>query len=285
VIALLLTVVGVVFAKSGWFAGDSAQAKAAGLDEGAEVAALPAGASGAAAVAPMLGTESGEGLVANVPLFGPTPMTTVAAMAPPAAVPAVAAVAAVAPPPGDTGETEGDTAEDEGGAEVAPMGAIAAAAPSNDDEIADDGDGTTEAAGDDEAESKPAAKPKKSAARNTSDKGTKSFGRGNVRNPTVLTLQMNRAIKSLRGSGDSNGFTVNVIGARSNEPAAGLRRRDSRVAIAKIVNSGSNAKLTVRFRGNAPAYRVQADGHTLRVLIDGGDKKTARSMNQSKPRR
>jgi PilZ domain len=262
--AVLLTVVGLGFARNALMSSGSEEetAKADDSSETMPAGALPAaegaddpgdppivpGAMGNAAA-----PNAGAGLVANVPLFGPTPMSTAAPMAPMAAVPAPA-VAAVTPPPGDSPEAdEGDESD---------MGAMAAAV---EDEGSDD-----EAA---EPEDKPAASKKKSKKTASS---AKSFGRGRVNNPVVLTLNMNRKIKGLRGVRRSDGFVVDVVGARSREPAAGLRRQDKRIASSKVVNSGSNAQLTIRFKSGVPNYRVQASGSTLRILIDG-DKKTASS--------
>jgi hypothetical protein len=111
-----------------------------------------------------------------------------------------------------------------------------------------------------------------------------SFGRGKVRNPRVMTLKMSRSIKGLRGNASAKGFTVDVVGAKAKEPAAGLRRRDQRIASAKIVNHKSGAELSVRFKDDAPPFRVQARGATLEIIVDGG--KTAKASSKaSKSRR
>ncbi|PIE05372.1 MAG: hypothetical protein CSA75_05090, partial [Sorangium cellulosum] len=181
-----------------------------------------------------------------VPLFGLTPMSTAAPMAPMAAVPAPA-VAAVTPPPSDVAPVVGDDGDDSD----EDMGAMAATVD-NDDE-ADDSDN-----------------------KRSSKRSSKTFSRGRVNDPVVLTLRMNQRIKGLRGLRKSDGFSVDVVGARSREPAAGLRRLDKRIASSKVVNRGSNATLSIRFRGTVPNYKVQAKGSTLQILIDG-KKRTASS--------
>ncbi|MFW5739565.1 MAG: hypothetical protein ACOC1F_04295, partial [Myxococcota bacterium] len=250
-ITVLLTVVGVGFASNAFMSADAEEATAKAETTGAEAvdnAALnnpePEAATDDPGDPPIVpghmgaaAPTAGAGLVANVPLFGATPMSTAAPMAPMAAVPvaAVPAVPAATPPPSDSIDEEGEGDDD------SDMGAAAAA----------DGDGDD------------------------------SFGSGRVSNPVVLTLRMNRKIKKLKGAKRSDGFTVDVVGARSREPAGGFRRQDKRIASAKVVNRGSNAQLTIRFRGGVPDYRVQAQGSTLRILLDG-DKKTASSDSSAR---
>lgn len=269
-VAVLLSVVGIGFARSAFSTSDEEEvASAEGVSETVDVAALPAAEGDDPGDPPIvpgaMGTDTGAsaGLVANVPLFGPTPMTTAAPMAPMAAiaVPAVAAVTAVAAvPPGDLDSAEAEADSDEGDDSNADMVA------SNEEEGSDDADVD---------ETKTDKKKSSKSATNS------SFGRGRVNNPVVLNLRMNRNIKDIRGVAKSDGFAIDVVGARSAEPAAGLRRQDSRIASSRVVNKGSNAQLTIRFKGSVPNYRVQANGSTLRILIDG-DKKTAAAKPSSR---
>lgn len=218
-----------------------------------------------AAVAP----PNAGALVANVPLFGPTPMGAAAGAAPAptpnsafAAFPAAVAV----PPPADAKPAGDEEAADEGDDEGSDTPAVAANAAGSDDQ---------EDEADEGAETKPAARPARKASRPASgNASTGSFGRGKVRNPTVLALRMNHDIKSIRGTGNANGFTVEVAGARSKEAAAGLARQDRRIASAKVTNKGSSADLVIRFREPVNGYRVVAQGNTLRILL-GNEKKTA----------
>jgi hypothetical protein len=271
-VAVLLSIVGIGFARGAFLSSDEDEvASAEGVS--VDVAALPAAEGDDPGDPPIvpgaMGTDTsagaGAGLVANVPLFGPTPMTTAAPMAPMAAI-AVPAVAAVTPPPGDVGSAEAEAEPEEGDDSSADMVA-------SNDEGSDDAD--------EAEETKPSAKAdskKKGSAKTASNT---SFGRGRVDNPVVLNLKMNRNIKDIRGVAQSDGFAIDVVGARSAEPAAGLRRQDSRIASSRVVNKGSNAQLTIRFKGAVPNYRVQANGSTLRILIDG-DKKTAAAKPASR---
>jgi hypothetical protein len=272
VVTLLVLIVGGGFARAA-FQSDPDEVAAA--DEAASAGVEDQG--DAPIVPGSMGTDTASaGLVANVPLFGPKPMSTAAPMAPMAAVP-VPAVGNAALPPGD----EGSAGSDEGAEEAAAEGTDEGAEEGSDSEAAsataavDDSEGDDEGA---EPEAKPAKQTAKSSKKTAKTDAPKSFGRGRVSNPVVLTLRMNRKIKDIRGVAQSDGFAIDVIGARSAEPAAGLRRQDSRIAVSKVVNRGSNSQLSIRFKGATPAYRVQASGSTLRILIDG-DKKTASTQS------
>jgi len=215
--------------------------------------------------------SNGGAMVANVPLFGPTPMETAAARSPapnpaaaaggPAAFPAAVAV----PPPGDAKRAGDDETADQGDDDGSDTGAVAANATANDD-AADEGDD----------DSKPAARPSRQhGSKPASGKASAgSFAHGKVRNPTVLSLRMNQSIKSIRGNGNASGFTVVVSGAHSQEAASGLAHQDRRIASAKVTNKGNSADLVVRFREPVPGYRVVAQGNSLRIML-GNEKKTA----------
>ncbi len=272
VVALLVLIVGGGLARAA-FQADPDEVAAAD-----EASAQVEDQADAPIVPGSMGTDSGSaGLVANVPLFGPKPMSTAAPMAPMAAVP-VPAVGNAALPPGDEGNAAPNEPAEENVAEAADEGAeeatdseAASATVAVDDSEADDDESA-------EPDAKPAKQTAKSSKKTAKNDAPKSFGRGRLNNPVVLTLRMNRKIKDLRGVAQSDGFAIDVIGARSAEPAAGLRRQDSRIAVSKVVNRGSNSQLSIRFKGAPPAYRVQASGSTLRILIDG-DKKTASTQS------
>lgn len=234
--------------------------------------------------------------MANVPLFGPTPITTAALLAPMGAVP-VAQVAAATPPPGDTGddtslgavqntaqnmESDEDLDEAAGAAIDDATGAspmkLAAIESLDEDDESDESSAQESSNSPRKASTKTAkksgkkAEKKSKASSDTKTASVKSFGRGRVSNPIILSLRMNQPIKDLRGVAKSDGFSVDIIGARSEEPAAGLRKYDSRIASASVMNSGKNAQLKIRFKQAAPGYRVQANGSSLRILIDGSKK-------------
>jgi hypothetical protein len=281
-VAVLLTIVAIGFARKGSSSSDNDETTTAENEPtSAETLPVAAGADSASGSAiPTLGGQ-GAALVANVPLFGPTPMSTAAPLAPPAAIPAPAVAAAV-PPAGDdanaaaeSDDEAADSEEADDDSEAVAAAPAAAAAPEGDDADEADTDDAPIAAVTPRTEGS-----KKKTASKKNDGAPPSFGRGRVRNPAIMTLRMSSKIKELHGNPSADGFSVEVVGARSKEPAGGLRRQDSRIASARVVNTGKSARLTIRFNGSAPGYRVQAQGSTLRILLDG-DKKTA----SAKPKR
>ncbi|HNZ21664.1 MAG TPA: PilZ domain-containing protein [Polyangiaceae bacterium] len=264
VVALLVLLVGGGLARA-MFRSNSSEAMAA-----KEAASASESQEDAPIVPGAMGTDVSAALVANVPLFGPTPMSTAAPMAPMAAVPAPA-IGNAALPPGDDATADSDDSAEDSGEESEPSTVAAA----------DDSEGDDDAA---EPAPKPAKSSAKSSKKTAKADAPKSFGRGRVSNPVVLTLKMNRKVTGIRGVAHSEGFVVDVMGARSAEPAAGLRRQDSRIAVSKVVNRGSNSQLSVRFKGTPPAYRVQASGSTLRIIVDS-DKKTASTQSDKGKKR
>jgi hypothetical protein len=229
-------------------------------------AATAAAADNAAANAAPATPETAGGaapsgaVVANLPLFGPTPMTTNDPAAQPAAQPA----AAPTPPPGDV---------------------VAAAAPAAGESAdADESDGAGKSGGgaSDDADDK-----KGSSSKTGSKTGGKSFVHGKVRSPVAVGLKMSGPIKSIRGMPTATGFTVHIAGAQAKDSAASLAHHDSRIASAKLATKGNGADLTVQFKDGVPAYAVRANGSTLQVLIGrDGDKKSAKSDKHhgSKPK-
>ncbi len=206
----------------------------------------------------------GGPVVANVPLFGPTPMSTNEAVAMPTA--SIAPAAAATPPP------------------AADKLAEAAAAAG---EAADDGSGddASEPSDDDASEDKAAS----SAKASSKPAGPKTFARGKVRNPVVLSLRMTDNVRGLRGVSTATGFTVHVSGAQSKDPAAGLSKKDPRIASIKVSNKGDGADLTVQFKDGVPAYSVRSSGSNLTIALGRGDKadakKTAKAPGKKKTRK
>jgi hypothetical protein len=233
----------------------SSPSTAAISPEGAASAAMAAAAESAAPAA------AGGALVANVPLFGPTPMTTNE----PAALPGAQAGAnAAAPLP-----ASGDKLAAE---------AAAAAPPPETAAAADDADSSGDSDGSDNASA--------SAAKNDpkTGRGPKSFVHGKVRNPVVLSLRMTDKVRSVRGVPTPTGFTVHLAGCQSKDPAAGLAHRDPRIASIKVSNKGNGSDLTVQFKDGVPAYAVRASGSNLQIAIgrgsdnaDSADKKSAKA--------
>lgn len=175
-------------------------------------------------------------VVANVPLFGPTPLSTNL-------------------PPREAAEShpeeEADDADD---FEAAP---VAKASPRPLDRI--------------EAEHHepiaPQPKPQKEAA---PAKPTKvaAFTYGKMSRPKRLRLRLDGDITSLRGKRSADGFEVTIPNRRSQEKAGPLASRDDRILSSRIMNRPHGAELTMRFKDKVPAFAVRASGNELIIELE-----------------
>ena len=98
--------------------------------------------------------------------------------------------------------------------------------------------------------------------------GAQIFGTAKLTKGTRLTLRMSRPVAELRGTRAVDGFRVVVPGALSLDKAGPLAAAHSSVARAAIFNHGDRSELSVFFvPGKSPAYRVQAKGASIEILI------------------
>jgi hypothetical protein len=93
------------------------------------------------------------------------------------------------------------------------------------------------------------------------------FGNGPVAHGPVLRLKMDGDIDKIEGAAQPTGFTVEIPGRRSLEPAAPLAQRDSRIASIHVANDPGGAQLTLAFRDGVPNYQVRARGDTLEIAL------------------
>lgn len=193
------------------------------------VAAVEAPAANANVNAPARPAVAGDAVTANVPLFGPTPLSTIEAVAVPPGAPVPSSFAAapgvVAPPAGATARV------DAGGGE-----------------------------------------------------GASSYGKGEVRRPRTVRLQMDAPIGALRGNVSDGNLVVTVPGRHNIEPAGPLARRDSRIASVKAVPVGDDTEVTLSFKnGDVPPFLAKASGRTLEIDLGRGRHASA-SADSDEPR-
>jgi hypothetical protein len=218
----------------------SPESATAGAQDTAAALALPSAAPPTAPAAPASGT-----IMADVPLFGATPLSTtepVPAMAPTDPSALTAAGVPGAAPGGDPNAAAGD-----------PEG--------------DSSDGAS-AGGDDDSGGGPAKK---------------EWGQGSVRNPIVLRLKMDGPIEKLNGAAGAMGFTVSLPDRRSVSSASELARKDKRIASLQVVNNAHGAEVTVQFKDGVPPYVAKAKGDRLEISLGTeGRKKVAAKSGGSK---
>jgi hypothetical protein len=202
----------------------------------------PAALSDTAAT-PLSGAQNGQnGLSANVPLFGPTPMATTE--------PA---------PLGPSGE---DQAVEE--AEMAE--AKASARPQVADEEFVDAPEVEKPRSKKSASSE-STEEKKEAASTKRPEDVTPWGRGKMKLPTIHRLRLDGPGAEIRGESEATGFTVLIPGRKVMEKAAGLAKRDDRIARVRANNTPGGAQIRLEFKDGAPAYRVRLRRDFVELLI------------------
>jgi hypothetical protein len=219
-----------------------------------EGAATPAVASAAAptapAAAPIAPSVPGSPVVANVPLFGPTPLATLEP-------------APLGPPP------TGDAATEEA---LELAAAKAATPPEAEDEEFVDGPGD-QGPGSSKKASGSGAKPEDVAP----------FGNGRMHLPTISRLRLDGAGSELRGQADATGFTVLIPGRKLMEQGAALAKRDPRIARVRTTNTPSGAQVRMTFKDGVPAYRVRLRRDFVEVLISAPEEKPKKAVVAAAP--
>ena len=218
----------------------------------------PAAASSAASADQIVAAEVASSapatdgpVTANVPLFGPTPLATTEP-------------APLAPGPG---ERAIEAAEKADAAALAPNRAP-------DLEWSDEGESrsaTRESAKKSEAESSDCSRPEE----------VTPWGRGRMKEPTIHRLRLDAPGAALQGNAESTGFSVIVPSRKVMEAAAGIAKRDERIARIRATNTPGGAQVSIRFKGAVPPYRVRLRKDYLEFLIsapgseaEGGEAKS-----------
>ena len=192
---------------------------------------LGAVAAGASNSAP------GNGLVAQVPLFGPTPMATIEA----------------APQPAPAGESPDAVAA----REMALAKSAHAGMPSGTDPLAA---GSEEPAG--EASEEPATKPEDVAP----------WGKGKMKDPTLYRIKIDGPGEAIKGTTQPKGFSVIIPGRKAAESPKGFVSKDPRFAKISAQNLNDGVKITWLFKDEPPPYRVRLRKSNVEILISEGAK-------------
>lgn len=98
--------------------------------------------------------------------------------------------------------------------------------------------------------------------------GARTFGAEAVPSAMPFELMMHMPIVGISGEATSDGFTVQITGSTSATRAGPIAERHPDVDQASVTNVGENSVLRIRFKpGRRPAYRVEANGNRLRILL------------------
>jgi hypothetical protein len=235
-----------------WFSGDDSAEKAtAAASAAAPTPAAPAGdpaalaplqppaaAKAVRAQLPAAGIQKSEkGIIADVPLFGPTAMATLEP-------------APLGPPPGSE-EAEAQSESDDNAAPVA-------------DESFDDGAAAEKAA---------AARSEDVGADEPRPEDVKPWGQGRLHLPVIHRLKLDGAGGGLQGQKRATGFTVTIPGRKVLESGRAIARSDDRILEVRTKNTPAGAQVTFIFAGRIPPYKVRLKGERVEFFISSPDKR------------
>lgn len=197
-------------------------------------------------------------VTANVPLFGPTPLTTTES-------------APLGPPPGT----------DAAGVEASEKADARASLTSRsaDQAFAEEEEGPTRNGGRETSEGK--------SASGKSDKKPEDvapWGHGRLREPTIHRLRLDGPGAKLAGTVDPTGFTIVVPERKVMEAPGGISKRDARIARVRATNTPNGAQISFRFKDSVPSYRVRLRRDYVEFLISepSAESKAAKPSDTSK---
>lgn len=226
-------------------------------------AASEAGSAVAAVEGAPLGEQPGAAtnggpVTANVPLFGPTALTTTEP-------------APLGPPPENASDEEQERYE---ARTSVPSGA------EDDQDFADE---------------KPARKSSRSQLDERPSRDARStetrpedvapWGRGRMHLPTIHRLRLDAPGAAIQGAADPTGFTIVIPGRKVMEAAAGIAKRDERIARVRATNIGSGAQVSFRFKDGVPAYRVRLRRDYIEFLVSAPEAKGSKKSSADKSSR
>lgn len=178
----------------------------------------------------------GSPVVANVPLFGPTPLTTTEP-------------APLGPPPGSDAADIEASERAEAKASAAPR-AMDEAFPETEEEGP-----SHEKKGD------------KSAKSDVKPEDVSPWGHGKMHEPTIHRLRLDAAGAKIAGNMEPTGFTVVIPERKVMETGAAIAKRDPRIARVRTNNVAGGAQISFRFKDGVPSYRVRLRRDYVEFLI------------------
>ncbi len=134
-------------------------------------------------------------------------------------------------------------------------------------ESGDEGDGGEEVA------------PGKAGASET----VREWGEGEVKNANVLKIRMDGPIEGFVGEQTEEGFVVKVPSRKSLSTSSALVRKDKRLAGLDVVNREQAAEVVLRFKGEAPPYKVKVRGDRLEIAL--GSASVAKAEKKDEPKK
>jgi hypothetical protein len=182
---------------------------------------------------------SRPGVVANVPLFGPTPMATLEP-------------APLGPSPDEI------------------VAAPAAAAQHATEERMDDED-EGKPSSHDEAFADSASKKEKAENADAKAEEVKPWGTGKLHMPVVYRLKLDKPGTAIHGKSEASGFSVVIPGRKVEGSGTAITKRDDRIATVRTKNGGPGAQITFVFRGKVPGYKIRLRKSNVEIFVCSPD--------------
>ncbi|HEX7671489.1 MAG TPA: PilZ domain-containing protein [Polyangiaceae bacterium] len=181
------------------------------------------------------------GVVANVPLFGPTPMATLEP-------------APLGPAPD----------------QIAPLTPTAAAAqqPATEERMDDDDKGSSN---DESFGSSSKDKDKKDKSPEALAEAAKPFVQGKLHLPLLHRLKLDKPGAAIQGKKDVAGFTVIIPGRKVEGGGASIAKRDDRISEVRTKNGPGGAQISFIFRSKIPGYKVRLKKSSVEFFISSPD--------------
>jgi hypothetical protein len=182
------------------------------------------------------------GVVANVPLFGATPMATLEP-------------APLGPSPDEIGAqttTQAPRVTEERMDDDEPRATAH-------DEVFDDG----AASGSKKTDEDKSAEAKAEAV--------KPWGTGKLHLPVIHRIKLDRPGIGLDGKKEMGGFSIDLPGRRVLEGGSAIPKRDDRIAEVRTKNGPNGAHVTFIFRSKIPTYKVRLRKNYVEFFISSPD--------------
>jgi len=200
-------------------------------------------ANGAGMPGTMPATPGAPGAaVANVPLFGPTPMATLEP-------------APLGPPPTELAAAPGAAAPH-------------AAAEERMDDEEPKSSAHDESFGDSDSK-KDKDKSDKSAEAKAEE--VKPWGDGKMHLPLVFRMKLDRPGTAISGKKEATGFSVVIPGRKVEGSGTSIEKRDDRIATVRTKNGPTGAHVTFVFRSKIPSYKVRLRKSYVEFFVSSPD--------------
>lgn len=104
----------------------------------------------------------------------------------------------------------------------------------------------------------------------------REWGQGELKNAKTLKIKMDGPIEGFSASEAEDGFTIVVPKHKSASTSSTLVHKDKRLSAVDVVNREEGAEITVKFKGDVPAYKAKVRGDRIEIALggEGGSKKS-----------